>query len=83
MRKNTYFDFIDLEDRDASILLAQAKIKKDSEYNAEHNSICPSCEKKRDFLRFDVDADMLICYDCYYESMKVSGEFYSYHDTSG
>ena len=50
-----------------AVLLAQAQVKKDSdrarysrrhfcqkkysEYNAEYNSICQGCNKKRDFLR--------------------------------
>lgn len=89
------FDILDLEDGDAADLLARAQILKDSfrarysrlhfcrqkysEYNAEYHGICQACEKKRDFLRFILDCEELICYDCFYESMQISGEFYSYH----
>lgn len=95
MNKKSVFDILDLEDGDASVLLAQARILKDSgwakykrthfcrrkysEYNAEHNSICPSCEKKRDFLRIVFDHDELMCYDCFFEGCQIDAEFSSYH----
>ena len=95
MSRKTLFDFIDLEDGDAAVLLAQAKVIKDSaaarysrrhfcqkklsEYNAEHNSICQGCNKKRDFLRIPLDCDILMCYDCFYEGCQIDAEFSSYH----
>ena len=95
MNYRSVFDIIDLEDGNASVLLAQARILKDSgrarysrlnfcrekysEYNAEYKGICQSCGEKRDFLRIPLDCDVFICYDCYHEGMKQNGEFYSYH----
>ncbi len=95
MSYGSVFDIIDLEDGDASVLLVQARVLKDSysarysrrhfcerkysDFNAEYNSICQGCEKKSDFLRFVLDCEQLICYDCFYESCKLSAEFASYH----
>lgn len=95
MKRKSVFDILDLEDGDASVLLAQAHLKKDSgdaryrrlhfcrkkhsEYNAEYEGICPFCEKKRDFLRLVFDHDKVMCYDCFYEGMQVDAEFSSYH----
>ena len=47
--------------------------------DAEYKGICQACKKKRDFLRFVLDCDIVMCYDCYYENMQLSGEFHSYH----
>jgi len=43
----------------------------------EAKGICEGCEST-DYLRWE-ENDVYVCYDCYYESMKLSGEFYSYH----
>lgn len=95
MKKRSVFDILDLEDGDASVLLAQAKIKEDSgwarygrlhfcgrkysEYNAKYHSICPYCKEKKDFLRLVLDHDKLMCYDCFHEGMEADAELSSYH----
>lgn len=87
--KKTLFDFIDLEDGDATVLWAQAQIVKDSHkarrarfavmntIHIENKGECQGCGDKN-FVRW-VDNEWYLCYDCYYEGMKQSGELYSYH----
>jgi len=47
--------------------------------DAEEKGICQSCEEKKEYLRFVLDYELLICYDCFYHDMQQAGEFYSYH----
>lgn len=39
--------------------------------------ICEGCGGT-EYLRWD-ENEVYICYDCYYESMQLTGEHYSYH----
>ncbi len=91
-RKNkTLFDFIDFGIEVEKECLARSKVKQDSinaswdrlsfirRKDAENKGICQSCKEKRDFLRFVLDSDIVMCYDCFYEGMEIDGELYSYH----
>ena len=87
----SFFDIIDLEDGDAKTLRLRRQIEQDSRRassqrsvfcerkDAEHKGICQGCKKKKDFLRFILDCEMMLCYDCYYHDMQLAGEFSSYH----
>ena len=89
MKNKSVFDFIDLEDGDASVLLYRLQIQKDSfkarrardevmnRIYLENKGLCETCKSKY-FVRW-VDKEFYICYDCYHEGMKMNGEFYSYH----
>ena len=83
------FDVIDLEDGDASVLLAKIQFKKDS-YQArmgriavmnalhiENKGECEGCGNKI-CVRW-VDNGVYICYDCFYEDCKMQGDMGYYH----
>lgn len=82
MRKKnkTLFDFIDLEDGDAAVLLARAQFLKDSymarrardgvmnTIHIESKGECEGCGDKN-FIRW-VDNGVYICYDCYIHDLQ-------------
>ena len=43
----------------------------------KEKGVCEGCGGV-EYLRWD-ENEVYICYDCYYESMQLTGEFYSYH----